>query len=314
MAELVNTFSWSWSRHLTFEACRYKYWMHYYGSWGGWRVDAAPEVRRRYVEKKLHSRHSWVGVLLHDMLAEVLRELRSGRTPPPERVIAELGQRARRELADARTRRHLDRPGKVLGLQELYYAEGGGALSEALEASVARAESLAREAFEHPVLRRISVQAGRLREIEALVQIELEGVPVWVSLDALVEGADGRFTAVDWKTGHAHSDAHLAGQLGVYAAYVLQRYLGVAPRAADAQTTDRVLGLAAMLADRSHQTFPASPEIVGSTLDALASSASLMRARLRDPAANLANEADFERLPEGSAACSSCAMRGACGR
>ena len=33
MADLVNEFSWSRSRDATFQDCRRKYYLHYYGSW-----------------------------------------------------------------------------------------------------------------------------------------------------------------------------------------------------------------------------------------------------------------------------------------
>jgi hypothetical protein len=36
MGELANTFSWSYSRHGMFSECLRKYWLSYYGSWGGW--------------------------------------------------------------------------------------------------------------------------------------------------------------------------------------------------------------------------------------------------------------------------------------
>ena len=44
---LLPEFSWSLSRHGTFETCRRQYYWNYYGSWQGWPTgdgdDAAPE-------------------------------------------------------------------------------------------------------------------------------------------------------------------------------------------------------------------------------------------------------------------------------
>ena len=49
MGELQNQFSWSRSRDNAFRDCRRRYWIHYYGSWGGWERDAPTSVRQAYL-------------------------------------------------------------------------------------------------------------------------------------------------------------------------------------------------------------------------------------------------------------------------
>ncbi len=67
MAELENTFSWSFSRHSTFEECPRKYWFNYYGAWGGWEYDAPAEARELYLLKKISNLHmlAGIGVILY---------------------------------------------------------------------------------------------------------------------------------------------------------------------------------------------------------------------------------------------------------
>ncbi|MDQ6779924.1 MAG: hypothetical protein M3Z37_02050 [Candidatus Eremiobacteraeota bacterium] len=48
MAELVNEFAFSWSRHRVFYQCPRKLYWQYYGSWNGWRDDAAHDCARAY--------------------------------------------------------------------------------------------------------------------------------------------------------------------------------------------------------------------------------------------------------------------------
>ena len=43
MSALANEFSWSHSRHETFQACLKRYYFAYYASWGGW-DDRAPLI------------------------------------------------------------------------------------------------------------------------------------------------------------------------------------------------------------------------------------------------------------------------------
>ena len=62
-------------------------------------------------------------------------------------------------------------------------------------------------------------------EVEELRQIQVDDIPVWVSLDALVRDGKGGFVIVDWKTGKNHTTEKVAGQLGIYALYVLDRYV-----------------------------------------------------------------------------------------
>jgi len=72
MADLVNEFSWSRSRDATFQDCRRKYYLHYYGSWGGWDAAVAPDVRRLYILKQLASRQMWAGRIVHDAIEMAL--------------------------------------------------------------------------------------------------------------------------------------------------------------------------------------------------------------------------------------------------
>ena len=59
MAELQNRFTWSRSRAGMFDTCHYRYYLNYYGSWGGWSWNADPRNRRIYILKQLQSRWMW---------------------------------------------------------------------------------------------------------------------------------------------------------------------------------------------------------------------------------------------------------------
>ena len=48
MAELKNTFSWSYSASEDFDACRRKRYWSKYGMWGGWDRNASNEQKAAY--------------------------------------------------------------------------------------------------------------------------------------------------------------------------------------------------------------------------------------------------------------------------
>src|SRR5829696_2054878 len=66
VADLTNDFSWSRSRDGCFDDCKRRYYYQYYGSWGGWAIDAPPDVRRIYILKQLATRQMWAGRIVHD--------------------------------------------------------------------------------------------------------------------------------------------------------------------------------------------------------------------------------------------------------
>ena len=58
VADLTNDFSWSRSRDNVFQECRRRYYLHYYGSWGGWQAEGDPRARLLYVLKRLQHKES----------------------------------------------------------------------------------------------------------------------------------------------------------------------------------------------------------------------------------------------------------------
>ena len=70
-----NEFSWSVSRDAVFRKCRRKYYYQYYGSWGGWSLDAADKTRIIYVLKQLKNRQMWAGTKVHEAIALALMSL-----------------------------------------------------------------------------------------------------------------------------------------------------------------------------------------------------------------------------------------------
>jgi hypothetical protein len=286
MADLANEFSWSRSRDATFQDCRRKYFYHYYGSWGGWDVEAPAEIRRLYVLKQLASRQMWAGRIVHDAIEMALHIYREGHDVPAEPFIADAVERMRSEWRSSRDGRYHTSP-KTLALFEHEYALD--LKREVWQALSRHVQSCLRNFFRLPLLATVRRTTPEHWSIEHWSKVfTFEGTPVWIAPDFGFWTEEGRLALVDWKTGAADADA-TSFQLGCYALYA-REMLGVEPARVDLL-----------------QVNLREPEITPLTWDdgrleairaQLRLSIRSMRAYLADADANVARLDDFERTEE----------------
>ncbi len=304
MADLQNTFSWSHSRRGVFETCPRRYYLVYYGSWGGWEPAAPPAVREVWIQKRLTTLPMWIGTLVHEAAEEALNALcRRGRPVQPDALLARTGARAAHQVEDSASGASLRASGKATVFQEHYYRE-----PVEPETWTAAVEEVTRQVLaflSEPVYRRLLQVPDRLMEVESLEQVDIDGVPVWVKLDALVGDGKGGCVIVDWKTGSAHNSAVIAEQLGVYGLYCQRRYR-VPPSRLVAMHVNLRLG--------TREQHRVDDHTLEATRLAIRDSAAAMRDMLDDPERNLASQARFPMLPEGAPTCRTCPFRRTCGR
>ena len=86
-------------------------------------------------------------------------------------------------------------PKKFPGFSAHYYGEETD--PEAGQGAVDDIGQLIGNVFDNPVFLRLAQVPDRIRESEKLVRIPIADVPVWVSLDVLVEDGQGGFVIVD---------------------------------------------------------------------------------------------------------------------
>jgi len=288
------------------------YWLNHYGFWGGWQSNASPEVREIYIQKKLNTRPQWLGIVIHEAVAWALEQGLVGGTVSRERTLERTVRRARRQIEESEQGRYRQNPKKFPGFSDHYYGqpvatdEWKGVLSE-LERQVS-------DVFENPVFMRLLAVPQQVREVEQLRQILVGDVPVWVSLDVLVENRKGGYVIIDWKTGRHHSSQAVAAQLGVYAVYVLDAYFGIRGAQVVDGPLDRIVGMHANLRESKHETHAIGSEHVAAAIDLIANSASKMRSMLQNVQDNVANKEDFPMEPEGAEVCSTCSFRRTCKR
>lgn len=310
MADLKNTFSWSWSRHRAFQTCRRLYWHQHYGFWGGW--EASSPAREIYVQKKLNSRPQWIGTTVHGAVEWVLGQVVRGNYPEPERVVERFRRKAWRDIEDSARGLYRHMPKKAPGFVDHYYA-----LETPDEVWQADVDEIARQVanvFENPVFLRLSRVPERIVEFERLEQVVVDDVPVWVSLDVLVGDGEGGLVVIDWKTGKEHDTETVVRQLGVYGVYVMDRYFQVPPLSEGPRPVDRIKAMYVNLRETHHEVRTVDPELLDNTVRTIRDSAEAMRSALVRPFENEGRIEDFPMTEEGARACSWCPYRRTCGR
>lgn len=304
MADLVNELVWSYSRARAFGGCLRAYWFMYYGSWGGWNADSPPATRDAYVQKKLTTRPMWLGTVVHQLAEDALRRVRDGWEPRPiEDAVTGVRNRARREIAESLDGSWLSRPAKRVGFREHYYGEPTTPAD--WDATVAEIERQARVLWDQRLFRRLLAVPERIRELEDLRRFPVGDVDVYVALDVMVDDGQEGVVILDWKTGENHDDADIGAQLGVYGLYATE-VLGV-PK-------ERIVALHVNLRHATETRHPIGAAEIEAARALIASSSAAMRARLADPAKNLANMDEYPPLEPGDARCTTCSFRGVCGR
>jgi hypothetical protein len=308
MADLVNEFTWSKSRHEKFRECRRAYFLAYYGSWGGWDAKAGTAVRELYVLKKLSSRWQWAGSLVHAALKQVLDRARAtGDIVPIEKVLERTRARARAEWSGSREKVYWREPSRSVGLVEHEYAEvvpdaeWKRLYDQVIEGSL-------RAFYASAVLEEIrATPRADWLTVDELDSWSFEGTKIWVAVDFALRGKDGKIHLLDWKTGKERGVDHV--QVGIYALYAREKW-GVPP--------DGVVGgLVYLVANGApggeRVTVAADPAALGACEAEMRASIGEMKAALADPGRNVARLEAFP-LSEDRERCRRCPFRRPCGR
>jgi hypothetical protein len=233
MAELKNTFSWSFSAAEDFEECRRKRYWSKYAAWNGWAERAPERARTAYRLNKMESRFSLQGRAVEMAVLWVLREGQAGR-----RVSAdEAYQQIARPYLNKRWKESRDKvwranPKAHCCLHEHYYPdlhqtpekEWTAALSERVTRCIVHFIEKVLPRLEHvrPEQEVAIATPGQGGDPE---YVEWNGVKIYAIPD-YVYRVDEQWHIHDWKTGKPkieHKD-----QLAIYGLWAHLKH-GVAP-------------------------------------------------------------------------------------
>lgn len=297
---IQNEFAWSRTRAACFDECPRRYWFQYYGHWGGWEAGAPPRTRQIYVLKQLKTRWMWVGDIVHQAIERAIKGLHRGHSYAEGETATWALEKMRAEFRASREGQYRDRPKRVTGLFEHEY---GLPVTDAEWREAAdHMRHCVSGFFQSPYLARFSaLSASAWLPLEELDSFVLEGVKVFVKLDAVFRRSGTEIEIVDWKTGRDEEPDPL--QLACYAAYAVEKRWVETPE----QVMTVEYNVAVGRAHESRMTAERLDHVRGE----ISASLARMRDLLDDPRRNLASEEKFP-VTDQARACGLCNFRKVC--
>lgn len=304
--DFQNEFSWSNHRSNIFQECKRKYYLNYYKFWGGWSHDSPEEIREIYILKKLSNRYMWVGSLVHDAIADVLKSIRVGQYPTKSDLKDEFVNCMRTEFADSRDGRYRVDPKNVTGLVEHEYNE------QVSKDEWKRIRDLGLDCIDtfyssdilkrlkqNPPSRWLAIEGDLSDKNSFADHFMLGDLKVWLILDFAFQDQDGTVHVIDWKTGKSSSDPK---QLHVYGYYAWKVW-DIPPEQQQLQFINLATG------ERTRESF--SREKLEQIEQTILDDVMEMKDHLKDPEENEAREADFPMV-DNTNICRRCEFRKIC--
>ena len=218
--EFKNDFSWSFSRHNSFNTCKRKYYYSYYGSWGGWNKDADELSQTLYMLNKMTSLPMLAGSIVHDEVERTLKTLRYGRNADQNKSKDNVIRNFKQSWNQSKNKEWKDSPKWKTNLFEHYYNQkpSDENLFELRDLMLNSIDGF----FASDSYRFIQTMSdSQWLAIEDLDSFDMHGAKLWVKLDFAIRHGE-RVYIYDWKTGRVVKENEV--QLAVYAIYAQQKW------------------------------------------------------------------------------------------
>ena len=283
-----HEFSWSVSRHDTFNWCRRRYFYSYYVA------PDDPEVHRL---KKLSALPLWAGSVVHETIEEILKTRDVLPSEAEQQAIVHAAVHGRL-LSDWR-----DSEAASLRFRLFEHEYSTPVEPEDKKIVVGTVMRSLRNFFKSPVLQEaLAVGRSQWLTVEDLVSFHVGDVEVFLRMDVAYRDPQGRVVIVDWKTGRAAGRFNEV-QLAAYALYASEQGW-----VTDGQEIRTEL---AYLAQARSVRRAVDVRQLDNARAFIMRSAGNMKALLADPALNLARLDDFPMV-ERPQVCRRCNFRRLC--
>jgi len=324
--DFKNNFSWSNSRRSTFKSCKRKYYFQYYGFWDGWEDEAPERVRTIYRLKKLQSRHTWKGTIIHEAIAFQIKSLLEGKRLDKEKFEEAVVERMRNQYRTSDSGDYKTDPKDNFGLLEHYYDEeiddktwqllrddvirsidnfrGSKFWKRAKGLSMGDCLSLEGDLKgSENIWKNLSTDLSTWKNLPSGKPdtFSVDGVKVWVKLDFAYSEEDGLIRVVDWKSGNSNDEPD-STQLNIYGYYASKVW----------DVPEEKIHLTAYNVNQDEQydrTFSKGRK--QETREKILNSVESMKEMLSDKGSNQANEDNFPKV-ENDNFCRHCRYRRVC--
>ena len=301
MSRLTNDFSWSFSRHHSFQTCLKRYFFAYYAAWGGWNAEAPPAARELYTLKRLYTRRQWAGHHAHQAIETLIRHGR--RDPEPARRAEDRQiDLMRREFRESRAGVYRRDPVRTTGLFEHEYQVAVS--DEEWKAIVERTATAIRRFLHSPLWAELQAMPDdRILAVERRAHFTLDGLKVRAVPDLVIR-ENNRVRIFDWKTGTAPLDSHRL-QLGIYVLLAQDRWTA---------DPDEIEAIACNPASDEQASFRYSADELETLREFIRDSADEMLFPLANPERNDPGDGELFDCTENPAPCPTCPFLRICPR
>ncbi|MCX7847179.1 MAG: PD-(D/E)XK nuclease family protein [bacterium] len=230
MAELKNSFCWSFSQAKDFAECKRRYYWNRYGFWGGWESTAPVEARTAYRLKQLRNKWSLVGDIVEATIQEQLERQMVGAPVSLAAAMARAQEALRRAWREHVSEQWRNDPKHCTCIRELYYQEIPSEASATREAWAdqvrGRVETCLRNFFAHVLPRLKDVRTDEVLPVARPTQGDPEHFHVGqVKVYAIPDYAyrrGGQVHIHDWKTGMRREEHRR--QLAIYGLWAQRKH------------------------------------------------------------------------------------------
>jgi len=231
MAELRNTFSWSFSQAKDFAACPRRYYWQRYGSWGGWEDLAPKGVKLAYRLKQMKNSFAIVGIAVEKAVKKAVSENCAGREYTYEEALECASDYLRKAWIEHREGRWQSNPKRYVCIKEIYYGEFS---PDDIEARTLWAKGI-KEKVESCLMNFYGMVLPKLRPLLEDSQLidfsgvgvleresfSLSGIKIYALPDTVIQLKD-RILILDWKTGRPRQ--FYANQIETYGLWAQVRH------------------------------------------------------------------------------------------
>jgi len=221
MTTFKNEFSWSVSRDEIFRRCHRMYYFQYYGSWGGWEIDADDRTRMIYILKQLQNRQMWAGKKVHECIENVIIEIQKGYEKiDVSKKIEETLDQMRKEFLSSKNKKYLTDPKSCALFEHEYRLEVTETEWKSNADNVVECLKLF---FDSKVYKEIlKLTENQWLEMEQFPYFYFNDVKIYAVLDFAFRRND-KIIIYDWKTGKEDAERDRF-QLACYGLFAIQKW------------------------------------------------------------------------------------------
>lgn len=230
MAELKNTFCWSFSQAKDFGECRRRHYWNRYGFWGGWDSMAPAEVRTAYRLKQIKNKWSLIGETVDRAIHEVIERTVVKAPVALDACLDKAAEWLRNAWRQHQTEKWRSDPKRCVCIRELYYneipAEASTDRDAWAESVKERTETCLRNFFAHVLPRLKGLRTNDLLPVARPEQgdpehFHLGKIKIYAIPDCAYHAGD-KIVIHDWKTG-VRRDEHRR-QLAIYGVWAQTKH------------------------------------------------------------------------------------------